>query len=356
MAEKGLSLFENDKFYYNEGSTNVKNIIKTLVTETCANATDAYKWTLVYPVKSEDITNFALIKATTTFGKEFHVRFFREKDCITHMEMAIGNETVKVNKEIIDKSTGELKKVEVTDLNEETCNTACRLSWYKKPMKGVKDWLPIQYWLNVTKDVVNIVLRGDPSPDVYPYTNYLTGYAYLGSLSKIEEDSDDDKEYNFGITTSSNIEPVFEKKFGDRTATGITDVCMIANKIGMPMQPHVPAFYTTHEFMDKCNVDGGSRWNNKKYQFSDITLVHPVEMERGKMQNILVGDGYGVFDADRLVLKRNTEKEENYKKFKITAPYNFLNNSANNNYCIAIRCYKDSGDFYCPMPPEKQEP
>gem|GEM_PF-6682892 len=28
MAEKGLSLFENDKFYYNEGSTNVKNIIK----------------------------------------------------------------------------------------------------------------------------------------------------------------------------------------------------------------------------------------------------------------------------------------------------------------------------------------
>ncbi len=107
----------------------------------------------------------------------------------------------------------------------------------------------------------------------------------------------------------------------------------------MPYQPHYPAFYATNQFMDKCNVEG-SRWNHKKHQFSDITLVHPVDMERGKMINVLAGDASAIYDMDKLVYKKDTEEEEYYKKFKLTAPFHFLNNSANRNYCIAIRCYK----------------
>jgi len=216
-----------------------------------------------------------------------------------------------------------------------------RLAWYRNLQPEIKDFLPIQYWINVTKDSINLALRGDPSADVAPYENYLTGYAYIGSVKPVEDSAFTDDIYNFGITTSSDIEPNYSDLYGERTATGVTDVSMIANKIGMPYQPHYPAFYATNPFMDKCNVEG-SRWDHKKHQFSDITLVHPVDMERGKMINVLVGDASSIFDGDKLLYMKDTDSEENYKKFKITAPFNFLDNSANINYCITIRCYKTS--------------
>ncbi|PJI07034.1 MULTISPECIES: hypothetical protein [Clostridium] len=214
-----------------------------------------------------------------------------------------------------------------------------RLAWYKKLQPEIKDYLPVQFWISMTKDSINLVLRGDPSADVAPYDNYLTSYAYIGALKPVEDSAYTDDQYNFGITVSSDVEPNYSNPYGVRTATGVTDVAMIANKIGMPYQPHYPAFYSTNPFMDKCNVEG-SRWNLKKHQFSDITLVHPIDMERGKMQNILAGDSCGIDDSDKLVYRKGTDNEENYKKFKITAPFNFLNNSANVNYCIAIRCYQ----------------
>jgi hypothetical protein len=212
-----------------------------------------------------------------------------------------------------------------------------RLAWYRNLQPEIKDFLPVQYWICVTKDSINLVLRGDPSADVAPYNNYLTSYAYIGALKPVEDSAYTDDEYNFGITTSSDVEPEYSNPYGERTATGVTDVCMIANKTGMPYQPHYPAFYSTNPFMDKCSTEG-SRWNHKKHQFSDITLVHPVDMERGKMINALVGDASSIYDTDKLVYMKGTDSEENYKKFKITAPFNFLNNSANINYCIAIRC------------------
>ena len=254
-----------------------------------------------------------------------------------HIYITIGKEIHDATR--IEQVNGVATEIPVKDLVEESSNVPSRLSWYRNLAKDIGDWLPVQYWLNVTKDAVNIVLRGDPSADSYPYKGYLTSYAYIGALKPIEDSASTDDEYNFGVTTSSDLPPTFTKKFGERTATGITDVCMIANKIGMPMQPHYPGFYTTFPFMDKCNTEG-SRWNHKKHQFSDITLVHPVDMERGKMINVLAGDASAIYDMDRLVYKKDTAEEENYKKFKITAPYQFLNNSANNLYCVAIRCYK----------------
>lgn len=497
-----------ESFYYVEGNTNVKDIIKNLTKEITTNA-GIYKWDLAYPATVEEIKDFSLIKATTSYKKEFYVRFERtaalmptseeqkildkekyskpfteeeikllnryvesmpfttiEKNLIkknpdtltvdeqtqmqeirmrknitsdrelfllrkyhngeslstteqneldtfknthnltaqelkdwndlkvnrklyydsiilimykqyaalelsgseqsslasyrnsmeltqsereklallkgqmdnrNHMYITIGKE-IHDTKRIVEQD-GKQVEIQIKDLVEESCSVPSRLAWYKKLAKEIGEWLPVQYWLNVTKDAINIVLRGDPSADNYPYNNYLTSYAYIGAIKPIEDSASTDDEYNFGVTTSSDIQPFFTKKFGERTATGITDVCMVGNKIGMPMQPHYPGFYTTHSFMDKCNTEG-SRWNHKKHQFSDITLVHPVDMERGKMVNVLAGDASAIYDMDKLVYKKGTDDEENYKKFKITAPYCFLNNSANNLYCIAIRCYK----------------
>ncbi|HDK7168210.1 TPA: hypothetical protein PTV44_002084 [Clostridium botulinum] len=405
-----------DNFYFVEGNTSVKNLVKALATEITQNS-GIYKWDLVYPdsinkigsaveeTKVNLITDGSktdkietvftvgsqndkcIIKATTTYGKEFYIKIDREKADLNKEEkkalvdfkslhrystssgygtrtdaqvleimagindrwsksgeynayvsaMTKSNSINHIKLQISDKLNADKTDLDISKNIQDEYNF--RLAWYRNLQLDIKEWLPVQYWINVTKDSINLVLRGDPSADVHPYENYLTSYAYIGALKPVEDSAYTDDKYNFGITVSSDMEPKYSKVYGERTATGVTDVCMIANRIGMPYQPHYPAFYATNPFMDKCNVEG-SRYNHKKHQFSDITLVHPVDMERGKMINVLVGDASAINDTDRLAYKKDTEDEEYYKKFKITAPYCFLNNSANINYCVAIRCYK----------------
>lgn len=400
-----------EDFYYVEGNTSVKNLVKTLVTEITQNA-GIYKWDLVVPDSIDKIgstsegttinlitdgsttdkvqtvftsssqNDTCIIKATTSYGKSFYVKIDRvarklttkEKQAIVNFKslhtysIGGGGTGHRTDAQVLEMMAGDtggysdyvsamtsgqaLNNIRLQiakELNQagDNINVSsdiqekynCRLAWYRNLQPEIKDFLPVQYWLNVTKDSINLVLRGDPSADVAPYENYLTSYCYIGALKPVEDSAYTDDEYNFGITTSSDIEPNYSNPYGERTATGVTDVCMIANKIGMPYQPHYPAFYTTNPFMDKCNVEG-SRWDHKKHQFSDITLVHPVDMERGKMINVLAGDSSSIYDGDKLVYMKDTDSEENYKKFKVTAPFNFLNNSANINYCVAIRCYK----------------
>lgn len=403
-----------EEFYYVEGNSSVKNLVKSLVNEITQNKT-VYKWDLVVPDSIDKIgvngsaetidlitdgsktdkvqTTFTsskqndtcIIKATTSYGKTFYVKISRPKRELTTKEIQAvqkfksshvyddpsGAVCSRNDAQVLDfmaeqnadgtdngyndyvsamtaglalnnirfQMASELN-TDNTDINisqdiQEKYNY--RLAWYRNLQPEIKDFLPVQYWLCVTKDSINLVLRGDPSADVAPYNNYLTSYAYSGALKPVEDSAYTDDEYNFGITTSSDMEPNYSNPYGERTGTGVTDVCMIANKIGMPYQPHYPAFYSTNPFMDKCGVEG-SRWNHKKHQFSDITLVHPIDMERGKMINVLAGDASSIYDTDKLVYMKGTDQEENYKKFKITAPFNFLNNSANINYCIAIRC------------------
>jgi hypothetical protein len=401
-----------DNFYYVEGSAQVKNLVKSLVTEITENA-GIYNWELVYPSSIDSVgaaanpTNINLItdgstlsnssiqtqftftknndkcilKTTTSYGKTFYLKIDRLGADLTEGEKLALVKWPYLHKAGLyigspDRTDAATLELMVTDgyyndyvsaltktnalnnivmqisdtlnndgtdiiINADISTYGQRLAWYRKIPTGIKDFLPVQYWLNVTKDSVNIVLRGDPSADVAPYDNYLTSYAYIGALKPVEDSATTDDKYNFGITTSSDIEPPYAQTYGERTGTGITDFVMIANKIGMPYQPHYPGFYATNPFMDKCNVEG-SRWNHKKHQFSDITLVHPVDMERGKMINVLAGDASSIYDGDRLAYKKDTVDEEYYKKFALTAPYHFLNNSANINYCVAIRCYKSA--------------
>ncbi|EKQ52745.1 MULTISPECIES: hypothetical protein [unclassified Clostridium] len=403
----------SENFYYVEGSSSVRNLVNSLVTEITQNA-DIYNWELVYPSSISKIgsagssstidliadgsttslvkTTFTvgsnndrcILKTTTSNGKSFYLKIDRlgadlsvaEKKALQDFDnfhtYGTGNGGVahRTDAQVLEMMAGVSTswsksgsyddyvsaKTKSGSLNNivlqisSSLNSAGddldiapdynhRLSWYRTIPSGIKDFLPVQYWINVTKDSINLVLRGDPSADVTPYTNYLTSYAYIGALKPVEDSATTDDIYNFGITTSSDVQPSYSQAYGERTGTGITDVCMIANKIGMPYQPHYPAFYATNPFMDKCNVEG-SRWNHKKHQFSDITLVHPVDMERGKMINVLAGDASSIYDMDKLAYKKDTVDEEYYKKFTITAPYNFLNNSSNINYAIAIRCYK----------------
>jgi len=326
----------NDTFYYAESSTTVANFIKAITTELTANAGVTYNWTMVYPKTGgvDAVNDKVIISAITSFGKTFYLKIFRIIGTDSTYPLAY-----------INMAIGTALNVAGDDFADGTGSPVTKLSWYKDTLDpSIKGWLPINYWINVDKDAVNLVVRGDPSADYYPYDKFLTGFAYIGALKPVESGQATDDVYNFGITTTSSTAPTFTTTYGPRTGTGVTDVCMIANKIGLPFQPHYPSFYTANPDMDKMNVEG-SRWNNQKHQFSDITLVHPVDMERGKMINVLSGDISALYDNDKLVFKQNTISQEMYKKFQVTAPYSFLNNSANVNYCVAIRCYNDDKTY-----------
>lgn len=394
-----------EKFYYVEGNSSVRTLLKSLAKEITKNAGD-HNWRLIYPSNVEDIggssestiinlitdgsttnkvqTEYELSNAedkcilstTTSYGKKFYVKIERQQADLSQdevkskvsfqslhsyyeadryrtrtdaqvLELMSTNGTYDTYVSAMTKSNAINNFiVQISDRLNATsddlggeASIPSRLAWYSELQPTIKDWLPVEYWININKNAINIVLRGDPSADAAPYDNYLTSYAYIGAISPVEDSATTDDIYNFAVTTGADIEPIYSQKYGERTATGTTDVCMIANRVGIPIQPHYPAFYSANPFMDKVNFNG-SRWNHKKHQFSDITLVHPVDMERGKMVNVLAGDASAINDTDKLAFKKDTPDEEYYKKFTITAPYNFLNNSANVNYCLAIRCYK----------------
>lgn len=215
-----------------------------------------------------------------------------------------------------------------------------KFSWYRDITSITQEWMiPIHYWMNQTKNSINLVLRGEPGIDNDKYSNFLISYAHVGAIMPIEDSATTDDIGNFGITVSSNIEPEYNQVYGLKTGTGVKEFVMVTNTVGLPYQAHYPSFNTTNPFMDRCTVEG-SRWNHRKRQFSEVIIVHPVDGERGIMENVLVGDNSSVQDLDRLVLNKDKENEENYIKFKVNAPYNFLQNSANQLYCIALRCYK----------------
>ena len=224
-----------------------------------------------------------------------------------------------------------------------------RFSWFKQTHSNLKDYTGCEYWLNLNKECFNLVVRGDASTDVYPYDNWFVSYAFVERLLPIDDtESIPDYDGNWGMSVSSDIQPdwvtdvstehlgVTDETYGFRTANGVTDITMVKSRSGMPYQPHYASFTTINPQMDVVNTEG-SRWNKKKHSFGEILVVHPFDMERGKLQNVLIGEKSAKFDGDRLMYSKQGEDPEIYLKFKISAPYNFLNNSPNPDYCIALR-------------------
>lgn len=234
------------------------------------------------------------------------------------------------------------------DFKEGHCSIPARMGWYKTLHSNLTNYTGCDYLITINKTSLNLIVRGDPSVDISPYENYLTSYAYVGKLDPINEDSDKDFETNWGMTVTSDVSPSFitdtstmnitaeNETYGFRTGTGVTDVVMMATTLGVPYQAHNVEFKTINPSMDRQNIDG-SRWNQKKREFDTITVVHTFDMQRGNLQNVLIGDGDSIFDGDRLIYVKKGQDPEMYMKFKITAPYNFINNSPNVDYVLCIR-------------------
>lgn len=309
------------EFNWVEGTTTIKDFVRAFATT--FTMADQHAWTLEYPVALGSVENKVILKTTTSTDKTFYLKVERTAEALEHVVMTIGTKVVT------------LPETSEKDLEEATSSIPARFAWYK----NVKDvfigeWLPIQYWTNFNNDAINIVIQGDPSPDIEPFEHYLTSYAYIGAIESYEGGDADDT-YNFGITVSSDIEPTYSNKYGLNTATGVTDVSMVGTRSSMPYQLHTVEFHAANPYMMK-NFLQGSNWTHK-HHFSEVTLVHAYDRERGKLKNMLIGDRSAIFHLDELVMDKGTANEKVYKAFNINAPYWFVNNSANIFYGIVLR-------------------
>jgi hypothetical protein len=307
-------------FNWVEGTTTVAEIVKALATDLTMATTGG--WKLEYPAALSDITNVAIISTTTSHELTAYLKMERPAGTLNHMMLTVGDKL---------SSTGD-------DIDETKRSAPARYAWYRENTDiTLFEWMSVQYWLSFSGDFVNVVLQGDPSVDIAPYKNYLISYAYIGTLEGFEGADVDDK-YNFGMTVSSDIFPAeneMPEMYGKRTATCVTDVGMLGTRTGTPWQAHLPKFSTMWEFADRHFISS-SQWTHK-YHMSDIIIAHAYDRERGKMQNVLIGDRSAIFHGDILVIDKDTPDEKQYVAFQINAPYSILNNGPNVLYGIAMR-------------------
>lgn len=355
-----------------------------------------YYWSLHYPERIEDIevgrgsrivlkTELDISSAQDrsklkTYYWELRTPDLEDKEDIIGEEDGFKGETHDLNGKPLDKEdilerfyhTGvltrygaTLDKEDTTTLDDKLSSDWVKWSWFISNGfdKGLvlNEENPIKYWISFTKENINMVLQGDPGVDAHPYDNYMISYAFVGKIDSYDgakEDLDD----NFAFTVCSDLHPEdegeYSSKWGQKTGTGVTDILMERTDSNMPYQAHYPAFHTVPEFMDKHFIHVSEFTGS--HHFSEITVVHGVERERGKLPDVLIGDKSSIFHLDELVTDKDIfdfrgalvgkdgnflgkcgdaleSKEKKWLMFNIKAPYSFLNNSPNVHYGIAIR-------------------
>lgn len=328
-----------------------------------------YYWKLHYPEKVEDIKDLEekRIVLKTTVDISTAKDWSLTKDYYWELKYYDKEEEEEDYKTgVLSRYGATLDKEDDTTLDDELSGEWGKLSWYKSIgfEEGLvfDDWLPIRYWLSFTQEHLNLVLQGDPSPDKHPYKNYIIAYAYLGMLTPYEGAEREDLQNNFAYTISSDKHPMAEEeystKWGVNTGTGVSDILMEKTDSNIPYQAHYPSFHTSPEFMDKHFIQASEFTGS--HHFSEVTVTHAYERERGKLQNMLIGDRSSIFHLDELISNKDNvnysgvlidhennhknkcgqplkSKEKRWVMFNINAPYWFGNNSPNVHYGIAIR-------------------
>lgn len=329
-----------------------------------------YYWELHYPEMIEDIATLEdqRIVLKTTVDVSTPKDWSLTKDYYWELEYYDKLEDeVEYKTGVRSRYGATLDELDNTTLDDKLSSPWGKWSWYRslgftEDNLIFDDWLPIRYWISFTQEHLNIVLQGDPSPDVHPYENYVISYAHLGMLKPYDNAKTEDLQDNFAYTISSDQHPMAEDEYstewGVRTGTGITDILMEKTGSNIPYQAHQVAFHTTPEFMDKHFIHVSEFTGS--HHFSEVTVTHAYERERGKLQGMLIGDRSSIFHLDELVSNQDDHdyrgvlvgEDNNFKNecglpveslekrwvmFNINAPYWFANNSPNVHYGVAIR-------------------
>lgn len=324
-----------------------------------------YYWNLHYPERHEDIEDRVVMKTQVDISsagdRQKLKTYYVEMRYVDHLD----NSSVKYRTGVEVRFGATLDSSDDTTLDDELSSEWAKMAWYREQgfENGIvfKDWLPIRYWMNFTKEYCNLVIQGDPSADIHPYNNYIIGYAYFGMLKSYDSMENEDLENNFGMTVSSDIIPEAEDEFattwGVKTGTGITDIVMERTGSNIPYQAHYASFHTTPEFMDKHFITASEFTGS--HHFSEVTVVHGYERERGKLQGMLIGDRSSIFHLDELISDKDrfdfrgalvngeevrneygfpfASKEKRWVQFNINAPYWFASNSPNVFFGVALR-------------------
>lgn len=207
--------------------------------------------------------------------------------------------------------------------------------WFRRDTQAtIKWWLPVSYYMTVTKDTLACVIMGDPNAN---FDDYLISFAFFGRVKSFEN-GDADVVGNFGVTVSSDKEPPYPKTYGDKTGNLVTDITMLKTRSGYPFQAHVMSMTTPDEFVDK-HILGPSNWTHK-YHMSPAYIYHGVDGYRGELENVIVTDRSSVVHQDELIVNKGSvdplKPEEIYKYFAVNAPYSIFNNSANVLFGVAM--------------------
>lgn len=366
-GKRGTEISQNDYKIYEDRIID-NTIGGTFVNKDVIVDVDYY-WELHYPSTVQDIndtTERIVLKTTVDISSSrnwtktktyyWELKYYDSKD----------NTSKQYRTGIQSRFGATLDGTDPTTLDDSLSSEWAKWSWYRE--EGFEDnlvfqdWLPIRYWINFTKEYSNIVLQGDPSPDIHPYKNYCISYAYIGMIASYENAKEEDLENNFAMTISSDQHPQAPNEYattwGLRTGTGITDIVMERTGSNIPYQAHYPSFHTSPEFMDKHFIHVSEFTGS--HHFSEVTVTHAYERERGKLQGMLIGDRSSIFHLDELISNKdefdyrgalvgeNNEfkneygqlyksQEKKWIMFNINAPYWFANNSPNVFYGVALR-------------------
>ncbi|OON99134.1 MAG: hypothetical protein ATN35_02165 [Epulopiscium sp. Nele67-Bin004] len=303
----------SEKPAFAQGVAEIPHLIKALVSTLIAS--QSFEWNLIYPSSIGSVSDVAIISTTTTFNKTFYIMFKREK--LNEMEIKIGTALNDAQDDLAD-----LKQSEWT-----------QYSWYTENIT-LYEWLPVEYLMNFNQDSINIVLQGDATLDTLPYNNYLISYCYIGSLLSYDG-ATVDEEYNFVVTSGAANAPTDHDTFGVHTANGVTDIAAVGTFTGVPYQSHNVGQFTDNQFGEK-HILTSSRYTGN-YHFSEVVVMHHVDGVRGKLQNVIIGDKFGITHRDELYSDRGTEDEKIYLMVNVNAPYSFIGNSGNIFHGLALR-------------------
>jgi hypothetical protein len=135
------------------------------------------------------------------------------------------------------------------------------------------------------------------------------------------------------------INVVQPNKYGQNTATCVTDIAMYHTRSKAYWQKHMIMFNTTEEYMTK-EMYGKSAYTNEYYA-DKIKVTHGNDGPRGMLDASLIIDQSSLIPLDDLVVnrkfsKKSDEPEETYIYFPITAPYSLLSTGPNALSGIAI--------------------
>lgn len=127
----------------------------------------------------------------------------------------------------------------------------------------------------------------------------------------------------------------FSTRWGEQTATGVTDIALYKTKSGMYYQRHYLSLVSPDETLPKDAFQPSS-WTGKVH-LSPMYVIHGYDGYRGMLKDVLACDPSSLVHLDELIVDKDKPTQKTYKFFRLNAPYHCLSSTSAPYYGVAIR-------------------